>query len=237
MTPKPGPSGACRIPSAKRSGGSIRSPRHGTSFHWYSRTSKFESPAQTLAEIIVPTGPLGLCGETSTSCSSATVAIRPSSATPPQCLTSGMITSTARSRQSGAKPSTPNRNSPPAIGWRMPSLIARVLSRSVGGTGSSYHDSACGSRRRATSTASGTSKLLWTSIFRSTSGPMAARIASMQAMPRSAAASISATGRSSAGNPSNGAALTARKPSATACRALAAKPAGVRSAVARLMLA
>ena len=183
------------------------------------------------------TGPLGLCGETSTSCSSATVAMRPSSATPPQCLTSGMMMSTARSRHSGAKPSTPNRNSPPAIVWRMPSLIARVLSTSVGGTGSSYQDSACGWRRSATSIASGTSKKLWTSIFRSTSGPMAARIASMQAMPSSVAASTSAAGPSSGGNPSNGAALMARKPSSTACRALAAKPSGVRSDVARLMFA
>ena len=148
-----------------------------------------------------------------------------------------MMTSTARSRQSGSKPSTPKRNSPPAIVCRMPSLIARVLARSVGGTGSSYHDSDCGSSRAATSMARGTSKLLCTSIFRATSGPMAARIASMQAMPSSVAASTSAAGASRDGKPSNGAALTARKPSPTACRALAAKPSGVRSDVARLMFA
>ena len=112
-----------------------------------------------------------------------------------------------------------------------------MLSRSVGGTGSSYHERDWGSSRSATSIASGTSKKLWTSIFRSTSGPMAARIASMQAMPSSVAASTSAAGRSSDGNPSNGAALMARNPSSTACRALAAKPSGVRSAVARLMFA
>ena len=193
--------------------------------------------AQTCADAIVPTGPLGLWGETSTPSSSATAAIFPSSVMPPQCLTSGMMTSTAPSRHNGANPSMPKRNSPPAIVWRMPSLIAFVDSRSVGGTGSSYHDSACGSSRRATSIASGTSKLLWTSILRSTSGPMAARIASMHAMPSSVAASTSAAGPASAGKPSNGAALTALNPSATACRAFAAKPSGDRSAVARLMLA
>ena len=85
--------------------------------------------------------------------------------------------------------------------------------------------------------ASGTSKKLWTSIFRSTSGPIASRIASMEAIPSSVAASTSAAGPSRGGKPSNGAALIARKPSAAACRAFAANPSGVRFDVARLMLA
>ena len=60
------------------------------------------------------------------------------------------------------------------------------------------------------------------------SGPTASRIAATDAMPVSTASAISASGEPGGGKPSQGAALIARNPSATARLAAAAKPAGVR---------
>jgi len=70
-----------------------------------------------------------------------------------------------------------------------------------------------------------------------TEGPTPARIVRTASMPASIARAISAGGAVVGGNPSNGAALIAENPSATARFAAVAKPTGVRGLVARLMFA
>ena len=102
------------------------------------------------------------------------------------------------------------------MGCCMRLRISSVSWTRSGGTGSSYHDSFCGSSLRATRSASGTSKKLWQSTISSTSGPIASRIAATLAMPVSTAASIAAAGEVGGGKPSHGAAFTARNPSFTA---------------------
>ena len=69
----------------------MRSLRHGTSFHWYSRRVKFGIPAHHWTLAAVATGPLGLWGETSSFSSWASAAISCPSRIPPQCLTSGLM--------------------------------------------------------------------------------------------------------------------------------------------------
>ena len=141
--------------------------------------------------------------------------MRVSSSRPPQCLTSGMITWTARLRLSGAKPATPNRISPPAIGCWIRRRISSVSSTSLG-------------RHRL---------LVPRELLRlqPASDPLGERHVeeavaidhqldvrpdgvahggTTQAMPFSTAASIAAAGEPGGGNPSNGAAFTARNPSA-----------------------
>ena len=116
--------------------------------------------------------------------------------------------------------------------------ISSVSSTRSGATGSSYHDSFCGSSLRATRSASGTSKKLWQSTISSTSGPMASRMAATHAMPFSTAASIAA-----GGEPGGGKAVPRRGlDSAKALfhgrsSAVAANPSGVRGRVARLTFA
>jgi len=130
-----------------------------------------------------------------------------------------MMTFTVSSRTSGAKPPTPYSTSPPAMGWEMRRWISRVSAVCSGATGSSYHRSFSGSSRRATRSASATSKKLWQSTIRSRPGPTAARIDSMHAMPSSTAASMAAGAEPFGGNPSNGAAFSARNPCAAAAAA------------------
>jgi hypothetical protein len=62
-------------------------------------------------------------------------------------------------------------------------------------------------------------------------------MAATAAMPFSTAVSIAEADDPGGGKPSNGAAFTARNPSATAAFAVAANPVGVRVLVARLTFA
>ena len=112
------------------------------------------------------------------------------SARPPQCLTSGISTSTTRSTSSGLKPVTEKRLSPEAVVTATARLTRARSAGWASATGSSYQRMSSSASALPASIASEASMRPWQSMASSTPGPIAARTAEARATPTRQAASL-----------------------------------------------
>ena len=206
------------------------------------RATAAAAAAQTARLAAWQMGPVGLCGAHTAPCVRAARAIASMPAIPPAYFTSGITTSYAPASRYARNAAGAGSSSSPAS--RIPRAFARARSRFRSGIaaglstiGHSNQVTPRSASASPTSAASAGGNRQWQSTMSSCSGPSNSLTAATRSSPVRTRRLPDALVALSGVRSSNGAIFKAVKPAKIASRALAAKPAGVRSSVRRLMFA